>query len=589
MPNEIIGLDFGTYSVKVVRIEGGRQPQIVGYDEERLPSVAELRPDGLDADDQPAGGGEDEKFGPSPDEFESAETKVQDRDDVEGAPDAESADEPEQADEDNDWDTSDETRWGIALERLAERDALGDDAITVAFLPNGQAMSIHQEVPFDDPDKVKNILPHMLDDRLPVETDEVIYDFELIEGTAEEGKEAVIGFARREHVAKLLEELNEHRIDPAVVGVPELLMRYILERCMPDDSGTYALVDIGHTFTRVLVLHEDEPVIARQVRFGGNDLTEAISRRMEATYEQAENFKENEAAFLTASSAPTDRDRAVDEVLRDAMRPFVRDLRRTFQSLYAKTGIQLDTIFLSGGTSNLDNVDDFLRQEFGVDVRKLPVHQLPGLEIMPVGPPEEAKMATAASLALQQVDDRQGDHLINLRREEFSYRGKSSFIRQTLVKYGAAAAVLFLVLIGVLYTQQVQLEAQRDAMRKALSQQTQELFGEPVMESEELKQRFGGEVTSNTEFIPGMSAYQLMYEITKRISDDVDLSLDRLEVDVERNLIQVYGETTSAQAVDKLEDDIDKLECIQKIKRDELTVRDEDEVDFELNITSGCS
>ncbi|MGM0556435.1 MAG: pilus assembly protein PilM, partial [Myxococcota bacterium] len=512
--------------------------------------------------------------------------------DVEGAPPGEEADDNVEAvgdDEVDDWDTSDETRWGVALDRLADRGALGDDAIAVTFLPNGQAMSIHQDVPFDDPDKVKNILPHMLDDRLPVETDDVIYDFELIEGSSPDNKEAVIGFARREHVGTLLGELGDHRIDPAVVGVPELLMRYVLERCMPSEHGTYALVDIGHTFTRVLVLHNDEPVIARQVRFGGKDLTQAISRRMEASYEQAENFKENQAAFLTPHDAPDERARAVDQVLRDAMRPFVRDLRRTFQSLYAKSQIQLDTIFLSGGTANLGEIDEFLRQEFGVDVRKLPVHQLPGLETMPVGPDDEAKMATAASLALQQIDDRQGDHLINLRREEFSYRGKSSFIRQQFIKYGAVAGVLFLILVGVLYTQQIQLEAQRDAMRTALQQQTEKLFGEPVLDNEEIKERFGGEVTSSTEFIPGMSAYQLTYEVAKRISGDAELKLDRLEVDVDRNLIQIYGETTSAQAVDSLEDDIDKLDCIDRIKRDELRVKDEDEVDFELNITSGCS
>ncbi|MGM0558342.1 MAG: pilus assembly protein PilM, partial [Myxococcota bacterium] len=274
MPNEIIGLDFGTYSVKVVRMEGGRQPRIVSYDEERLPTKAELRPDDFEGPEAAPGGqesGEDDKFGPSPDEFEDAETTVRNRDDVEGAPDDEADDDVEAVgdDEVDDWDTSDETRWGVALDRLAERGALGDDAIAVTFLPNGQAMSIHQDVPFDDPDKVKNILPHMLDDRLPVETDDVIYDFELIEGSSPDNKEAVIGFARREHVGTLLGELGDHRIDPAVVGVPELLMRYVLERCMPSEHGTYALVDIGHTFTRVLVLHNDEPVIARQVRFGG--------------------------------------------------------------------------------------------------------------------------------------------------------------------------------------------------------------------------------------------------------------------------------------------------------------------------------
>lgn len=599
MANNIIGLDFGTHSIKLVRIERGREPRVIGFDEEPLPRFEQNKT----VADVPGDGASDD--------FEDAPTQVRRRDDLEGGP-AEDDGPPPMPDggsdvdgSDDDWsadgaeEASDEPAdapadaaeaWEVALDRLIERGAFEDDGLVVTFLPDGQAMSIHQQVPFAERSKVTNILPHMLDDRLPVDPDKVVYDFQLIGSTVDEGAEAVIGFARKEQVGEFLGDLKDHHINPAVLGIPELLLTYALERCAPTGDGTYAVVDIGHEYTRVLVLHNHEPAVARSVQFGGHQLTEAIAERFDATYEQAENLKENHALILGPEDAPTDNQRILSECVEGAMRPFVRDLRRTFQSLYARTRIQIDEIFVCGGTSQLGNLTDYLGREFGVPVSPFPMERLPGMREATRDPAADAKLTMAASAALQQIDGRDEERLIDLRKGEFTYRGKSSYLRSQMIKYGAAAAILVFLLIGMLVTQKIQMEAQRDSMRQALNQQTTKLFGEPVFTSDEIRDRLTGEATAKNGFIPKMSAYELYYELTSNISKDLELTISRFEVDVDRNVAQVEGETTSPQAVERLMDDLRKVDCLKDVRQEgELKIEGDSDVDFHLHISSECS
>lgn len=598
MANHIIGLDFGTHSIKLVRIERGRDPQVIGYDEEPLPRFNE----------RPAPAGDAIQAGNTSqagDEFENAPTQVRHRDDLEGAPregdigeqdgerfgpSEEQAPADDSADADMQADADGQQPWEDALDRLIERGVFDDDGLVVTFLPNGQAMSIHQPVPFAERSKVENILPHMLNDRLPVDPAKVVYDFQLIDSTVEEGAEAVVGFARKEQVGAFLSELKGHHIDPAVLGIPELLLTYALERCAPVDQGTYAVVDIGHEYTRVLVLHKREPTVARSVQFGGHNLTKAIAERFDSTYEQAENLKENHAVIVGPEDAPTDNQRILSDTLERSLKPFVRDLRRTFQSLYARSRIEIDEIFVCGGTSGLGNLTEYLSREFGVPVRRFPVDGVPGMALQTGDEASHARLTMAASAALQQIDGRDEERLIDLRKGEFTYRGKSSYLRSQMVKYGAAAAVLLFLLVGMLFSEKIQMEAQRDAMRAALTQQTTKLFGEPVYTQDDIRNRLTGEGSTKKGYLPDMSAYQLYYELASNISKDLDLTISRFEVDVDRNVAQVYGETTSPQAVEQLMDNMRKLECLKDVRQEgELKIKGDSEVDFHLHISSECS
>lgn len=610
MTTTIIGLDFGSHSLKLIRLSMGREPRVLGYDIEPVarvagPEVSEPGADPADFDDSPTAVHRRDAIAGDPDAGEPGESGESGEPGAadEGSADADANEDP------NDWSDAQAAAqpWSAALQRLVERGAIDDDALVVTFLPDNQAMSIRQDLPFVERAKVENILPHMLNDRLPVATDRVIYDFQIFPrkktkpgetppevGVEEAAAEALVGFARREHIGEFLAGLKPHGINPALLGVPELLMSYALQRCAPTPDGTYAVIDIGHRYTRVLVLNEFDPVVARSIQFGGEQLTEAIASRFKSSYEQAENLKETRAALLggdqTSSDARSEARLALSECLSEALRPLIRDIRRTFQSLYNRNQTRIDGIYICGGTSLMSGLAQYLEQQFGVPVSHLPTDRLAGFSSAIEKPSDQLKLALAASAALQQIDGRDEDRAINLRRQEFTYRGKSSYLRSQLLKYGAAAALLFLLLMGMLLTQKLQLEAQRDAMRAALGEQTTKLFGEPVYNNSAIQARLSGEESSGKGFVPRASAYELYYLLASNIPADLQVSFSRFETDVDRNIAQLYGETTNPQSVERLIDNLRAIDCIQSVRQEgELRIKSDNEVEFHLHVSSECS
>jgi len=322
---------------------------------------------------------------------------------------------------------------------------------------------------------------------------------------------------------------------------------------------------------------------------GGRQVTERIAQRFEVSEEQAENYKKNRATVVPDAEARDREEQALSEAIRLALRPLVRDLRRNFQSLYANKRIKLDKVYLCGGTSQIDRLEEYLADQFSVPVEPLPVWEAIDIRLLEGGE-DEPRTAMALSCALQMVRDRSCKKVLDLRQGEFSYRGRSSYLRAQVMKYGSVAAVLLLLFFGTLFAKKYQLEAQEATMNDAVVQQTTELFGKEVTDRTVVEKIISGQSSAGGSFAPKMSAYQLYYELMSKISEDIELELDRIDVDIDRNIVQISGQTTGAQKVDGLAEDLRKVDCLKKVSKGQVeNVPNSEKTRFRLEISSSCS
>lgn len=585
MAKRTVGLDFGSRSIKLLELDTG-ELTVETFDEEMLPLTGlSYLPDKNgeflreQRQEQPAAGQQDG-------EGRDADAEGQEGDNAAGQPgETESAGPAEPP-----TMGSDRAPWIEALETLLDRHEFDEDTTFVSFLPDGRAISVHEDVPFPDPSKVKSILPSLLEDRLPMDPEEIVYDFKILGEEDEESEDqeyaAVVGIGRKRDLRFFLDRLRDSGVNPRHLGLPELMHRYTLEAITGPREGTAALVDLGHRFTRVLVLDEGDPVLARCFQFGGWDLTRAIAEEFDATYEQAENYKER-AAIYGSGEAPDQRAAAVSEIIQRELRSLTRDLRRNFQSLYASDRVRIETLHICGGTSRIGNIEHHLADQFGVEVRRLPLKSTVDYGIVPGE--VEPKTALALGLALQPARDRSGKRLLDLRKGEFAYSGRSSFLQGQMVKFGAVAAALFVLFLGTLYAKKYELTAKEEAMKSAVSQRTKDLFGRSITEPDLIKRAVSGKGGKKRAFVPEMSAYQLYYQLMSNVSEDIKLEMDRLDVDIERNIIQMSGITKNPQMVDRLTSDFEKLDCLNEINTKPVKVQGENRAQFRLEINSGCS
>lgn len=552
MSKRLVGLDIGTYSVKAVILDG-REYDVLEWDEEK---IAPAPPDGPES---------------SEDEFEEAETQVRE---VPDGPDTEKTD---QAVEEAGGDRAEDgPAWVEAARRLVERNGLDEDLVAT-ILPANQALALQIDVPFADKNKVRSILPNLLTDRLPVNVRDVTFDFR-IQGN-EEHPRAQVAFAQNAHLASFLDSSNSLGVDPARICVPELLLSIAGYDSLDFQDGPVAVLDIGHSHTQVVVFEGRQVHMARTIGVAGRDVTRAIAKAFKISLPEAEKHKHEYAAIVPDSEAPNQQMQLFSKAIREALKPLATDLRRSFRGLYARQRIEIAEVYICGGSSQIGNIDRYLKDELGLPVRRLSLPTGPG------GAP------SAVSYALGQTfKDGIKNHILNLRQGEFAYRGASSYMRRQFAIVAAVVVAMIVIGIAALFLQAQAYEARRDAMRATLQKQTEQLFGEKLTQTSDIQRRLAGEDGAVKGFVPQMSAYELMYLVTSKVSSDQDLNLRRFEVDIDRRLIQIMGETTDAQAVDKLVSDLETIECLKKpIKKDKLNVGRDGRADFELQISTECS
>lgn len=577
MAHQIIGVDLGAYSVKAIVLATKPKLQWLTYDEERVVLDPRASADAANA--------------AAPGEAQAADEPQEGQAQDQAAADDASQqheEEPAPAVEHEEDELKRQLEpWAAALERLMARMGHHFAENLVTFMPDQKALTVQiGELPFNERKDLLKILPNMLADRLPLPLDKIVYEFRIL-GDEQRKYEALVGFAKRDDLRKTIDELEAAKVDPKVLTLPEWGLELVATSAVEQaQEKTFALIDLGHEHTRVLVMQRGKPLMARTIKFGGRQLDLSLSQRFKISEEEAQKVKHHSGAILKPSETQDPSLMAMSEAISRAFMPMIRDLRRTFQALYAKDRVELETIYVCGGTSQLRHLTRFFGEEFGVPVEPLPLTRLElGAEL---DQPTRSSLVMAYAMAMALAEEFKGRSL-NLRTGAFAYRGRSSYVRGQLIKYAVLAGVLFACLLSALWMQQRDLNARRDAMRASVGKETKRVLGTSVYDKKTLEKFLDAEGDAKTSIAPKMSAYQLTYEIVSRIEDGTKLELQRFDIDASRNLIQIYGTTSTPQAVDKLVSDLEQLRCLKEIRKDKLKVKNENEASFELQITSGCS
>lgn len=201
---------------------------------------------------------------------------------------------------------------------------------------------------------------------IPFALDEVNLDFQVLgpaRGTHGE-VEVLIAASRKDKVEDRVAVAQAAGLKAAVVDVESFATESALRlvsRQLPggDKDKLIALVDVGSTTMGVTVLRNGQPVYSREQAFGGNQLTQEISRKYGMSVEEAEIAKR------TGNGMP-------DGYQQELLRPFVDSIAletsRALQFFFTSTQYnQIDQLVLAGGCAVMPGLAEVVRARTQVD------------------------------------------------------------------------------------------------------------------------------------------------------------------------------------------------------------------------------
>ncbi|NDY43206.1 type IV pilus assembly protein PilM [Dissulfurirhabdus thermomarina] len=260
-------------------------------------------------------------------------------------------------------------------------------------------------VPYATEREIEDNLVAEAENYVPFEIEDVYVDFYILRSPGEGEKpesEIFLVAAKKEVVDDYATVIQDVGLTPAVVDVDAFAMGNAFENAYGKVAEAVALVDIGASKTNLNVVAKGQSLFARDMAFGGRQLTEAIMEATGLDYPEAERLKisgTNDAALQSEAASVCQRVcRAWGAEIRKAVDFFVAN---------AQAEEKPTRILLSGGTALMQGLDRFLGQE-----AKLPVQVFEpwrnisaekGVDaryLAAVGP----QMAIATGLALRTAD-----------------------------------------------------------------------------------------------------------------------------------------------------------------------------------------
>jgi general secretion pathway protein L len=431
-----------------------------------------------------------------------------------------------------------------------------------ATLRSSQTTFRNLELPTKDRKAVAASVGFELDDDLPFSIEDAIYGYAVLQTVGQTSHVHVLA-TLESNFSQTLEKMKAAGVDPDVITSEAWAYRSLLNRVFQKEpqERPVLLVHIGHSRTVLYVHHQGRPMAAREIPWGGADLSLALSQALGVSLEEADQIKADRG-LLTSGPAddPASPENQVAAAMAEPLQALIKEIRQSELTAKALTHQPVERIYLSGKSALLPGLTEYIEQEARAPTQLL--RALSGISSSGVSYAEDTDvnfaLAAGCGLALLASDK---NLVINLRKGQYAKDSGAGMIQWKAIKgpmtgFGivSASLILSLVVEGAVYRNQL-----RDANSK-LERALKGFFGGQLSASairtylsnpKNLKKQIQAEIDKQRTlallYAPNeRSPVDFMRDLSSSIPKDVVVDLTEFQVGAKAE--EAYAERAATQA-----------------------------------------
>lgn len=213
-------------------------------------------------------------------------------------------------------------------------------------------------------DKLLQAVRLEADKYIPFDVNEVELDAQKIgsgqDATGKPDMKVLLVAAKKTVVADHARILTELGLQPVAVGIDGFALGNAWELGdqvnpgIQDPGRTVALIDLGATKASINILRDNVSCFAREVPMGGQDLTNAIARRLGVEPSQAETLKRDPGEQLTV----------VQEATSQVLEDLGNEINLSFDFFENQFDGEVQEVWLTGGSALLPFLEESFEKIF---------------------------------------------------------------------------------------------------------------------------------------------------------------------------------------------------------------------------------
>ncbi|MFN3197914.1 MAG: type II secretion system protein GspL [Bradymonadia bacterium] len=483
----------------------------------------------------------------------------------------------------------------MAARRLLERRGLLGETI-ITSLPSEAVSTVSLDFPFDQPKKIEQVLPFQLEEVIPLDIEDVVWDYQIVKKTEEGAARVLVAYVKETLFARFLETMQAVDLDPKVVGVGPLTFYNLYDALLGEHAtAPTAILDLGHAHSELVIFDQGQPVVVRSLSGGGLDITEGLADAFNVDMVRAEQGKHAEAMVGPPGQQTDDglsldkpnRQELIVEACREAIDDILREARRSLAAHFDATGHQIGQIYLTGGTSQMPGLRTYIESQLGVNVGVLNPLTLSAKKLREEGNRIQPYVSKAIGSALRGVS-RAHQSQINLRKGDYSYTGDFGFLRGRIISVGVSVAVIVILAAMVAVTKKRVLEAETLSLQAQVEALSMEIMGEETDDPDEVLEAMNSKANNPAALIPQEDAFSVLHDFSRFIDYKTTIDVDRMNIDISNNRIEIRGRTLSADDVEAIVESLQKHDCISKVSKDRNERTLDNKTKFTLSMNMNC-
>jgi general secretion pathway protein L len=384
----------------------------------------------------------------------------------------------------------------------------------VATCVSGDQLFIRDiELPAAAAKQLSDVVPFEIEAQVPLDFDELCYDYRLIGPKAGRAGMRVLSVATRISIVRQQIDFVQRAlgVEPERVGAGPLPLAN-LAQVVPElrAAGLVAVLDVGLGSSDLVVLQDGLPVFARTLSVGA----EAGGQAMVAA------LRQSQAAWLQKGSEP-----------------FLR-------------------LYLAGAGPTIEGAGPVLSEALGLAVTPLPPLAFEG-----VAPGALTGFEKALGLALGLTGAARD---LNLRKGPLAYQHSYAFLKTKLPVAAALFGIILISFIFSVWAKGKSLDAENESLRQTLATLSEQTLGERIESADELTDMLDrANSAQEKDPQPELDGFDIMVEISKSIPEDIVHDID--EFDVQGDKVKLFGIVSVTDEAERIHDELGKHRCFKNV------------------------
>lgn len=250
--------------------------------------------------------------------------------------------------------------------------------------------------PFSERQKILKSLPFELEEEIPFPAENAIFDAKITKLIGSQS-EVLALIAQKSRVSSAIQLAQDSGIELQILtsecgGFSNLFEKWN-EPITQEPGGSIQFDDtlkperrvalamnIGHTHSIISVLENNRTIATRSLLWGCKNVIDAVAKKYELPFIEALNEVKTKAFILTSKQGASFDQVTFSDTIAKSAREMTRDLQLTILELKSELNALVTKIELSGGGSLILNLNAFMTQQLEIPVNRVALlDQFPNL------------------------------------------------------------------------------------------------------------------------------------------------------------------------------------------------------------------